>query len=351
MHIGMLPQSSPRAYAFRWWARRILSGGLVLVIILGGIAFLAGSAARANLARRYPAPGRLVDVGGYKLHINCIGHESPTVIMEAGLNDFSVQWALVQNDVARFARVCVYDRAGFGWSEPSPHPRTSASMVDELHTLLINANVEGPYVLVGHSFGGMTMRLYAHHYPDDVAAIVLVDSAHEAQTIRIPALRQAAAQASGQFRTLAWLSACGILALAPESIPALGLPDLALSQYRAILATTRYFETALAETEGLEQSFAEVRAAEITTLGEVPLVVLSRGLRDPLPTLSQVENQQYEQAWQSMQSELVSLSSNSRQIIAAKSGHYIQLQQPGLVSGAIQEVVEAAHKSAEDTRP
>ena len=119
----------------------------------------------------------------------------------------------------------------------------------------------------GGRVSGMIMRLYAHHYPDDVAGMVLVDSAHEAQTIRVPPLRQAAAQVAGQFRTLAWLSACGILALAPENIPARGLPDLVLSQYRAILATSGYFETALAETEGLEQSFAEVRAAGITMLG------------------------------------------------------------------------------------
>jgi len=313
-------------------------------LLLGVVTWWAGISAKSNLAKQFPAPGQLVDVGGYKMHINCVGQGNPTVIMDAGNNDFSVQWALVQPEVAKFARVCVYDRAGFGWSEPSPYARTSMTMVEELHALLVNAQVEGPYVLVGHSFGGMNMRLYAHQYPGEVVGLVLVDSACEEQTIRVGALQKAAEQVLGQFRTLAQLSSFGLLALSPDDIPARGLPDQALAQYRAILATTNYFEMAIAETEALEKSFAEVRAAKMTRLGDVPLSVLSRGLSEPLPGISEADNQQYEQAWQVMQSELAALSSNRQQIIAKESGHYIQLKQPQLVIDAIRELVQAAQR-------
>ena len=111
----------------------------------------------------FPAPGRLVDVGGWRLHLSCTGEarpSQPTVILEAGLGDFSVEWSLVQPGVSRFARVCSYDRAGDGWSDIGPHPRTFRQIVYELHTLLERAGVRGPFVLVGHSYGGWLVRQY-----------------------------------------------------------------------------------------------------------------------------------------------------------------------------------------------
>lgn len=333
-------KAHPIRRRFRWWAGRILLGGAILLLILGALIAWAGASAKDALAKQYPAPGQLVDVGGYKMHLHCTGHGSPTILMDAGNNEFSTTWAAVQPELQQVAQVCVYDRAGFGWSESSPSPRTSETMVKELHTLLVNASVEGPYVLVGHSFGGMNMRLYAQRYPADVAGMVLVDSAHEEQTLRVPAMKNAVAPLLSQFRVLAMMNSLGLLALSPEDIPSRGLPDEALAQYRAILATSHYFETAIAETEALEQSFAEVRAAKITSFGDLPLVVISRGMSDPLPGFSEAEAQQYEQAWQVMQSELVALSTNSRQVIAEQSGHYIQLQQPQLVIEAVVQVVE-----------
>lgn len=136
----------------------------------------------------------------------------------------------------------------------------------------------------------------------------------------------------------------GGLALAPDNIPNRGLPDEALAQYRAILVTTRYFETAIAETESLEKNLTEVRAANVTSLGNIPLIVLSRGVWDPLPGVSEAENQRAWQAWQAMQSELAELSTNSKQVIAEQSGHFIQLQQPQLVIDAIRELVQVTHE-------
>src|ERR1041385_2782618 len=126
----------------------------------------------------FPAPGRLVDVGGWKLHLDCTGEKSssqPTVVLEAGIGDFSVEWSLVQPRLASFARVCSYDRAGDGWSEMGPFPRTYAQIVYELHTLLERAGERGPFVLVGHSYGGWLVRAYRSAYPSDVAGLVLLE--------------------------------------------------------------------------------------------------------------------------------------------------------------------------------
>jgi pimeloyl-ACP methyl ester carboxylesterase len=131
-------------------------------------------------ARRAPEAGRPVDIGGYLLKINCTGNESPTVILEAGLGDVSIEWSRVQPEIAKFARVCSYDRAGYGSSDAGPMPRTSQQIAKELHTLLQNARAP-PYLLVGHSFGGYNVRVFNGNYPDEVTGIVLVDSTQEDQ--------------------------------------------------------------------------------------------------------------------------------------------------------------------------
>jgi pimeloyl-ACP methyl ester carboxylesterase len=125
-----------------------------------------------------PPPGRLVDIGGWRLHLNCTGTPSatrPTVILEAGAGDFSVEWSLVQPGVAKFAHVCSYDRADDGWSDFGPHPRTMHQVVYELHKLLETAGIKPPYVLAGHSYGGWLVRLYRSTYPSEVAGLVLIE--------------------------------------------------------------------------------------------------------------------------------------------------------------------------------
>jgi pimeloyl-ACP methyl ester carboxylesterase len=147
------------------WFKRIGLGFLCLI----GLLLMIGAAYQwisTKLdAKRYPAPGQLVDIGGYKLHLYNAGSGGPAVILDAGLGGFSSSWGLVQPKIAQFTQVVSYDRAGTGWSEPSPFPRTSQQIVRELHTLLQNAHIPKPYILVGHSFGGINVRLYAATYP------------------------------------------------------------------------------------------------------------------------------------------------------------------------------------------
>jgi pimeloyl-ACP methyl ester carboxylesterase len=136
--------------------------------------------------RAYPPPGEMVDLGGHRLHIDCVGQGSPTVILESGLGTMSDDWANVQPEVAKTTRVCAYDRASAGWSEPGPEPRDPRQIAHELHTLLDNAGIDGPYVLVGQSFGGLYVRMYADQYPQQVKSMVLVDASHPRMWTRLP---------------------------------------------------------------------------------------------------------------------------------------------------------------------
>jgi pimeloyl-ACP methyl ester carboxylesterase len=126
-----------------------------------------------------PAPGKLIDLGGHRLHVHCTGKGTPTVVVESGLGDYSFDWILVQNKVAAFTRICTYDRAGYAWSDPGPKPRTFSQINLELHDALAKLGEHAPFLMVGHSYGGPVARNFALTYPQDVAGMVFVDAAHE----------------------------------------------------------------------------------------------------------------------------------------------------------------------------
>src|SRR5437588_6970087 len=151
---------------------------LVGLLLLGLRSQAISSAVDASHS---PPPGKLVDIGGYRLHINCTGTGNPTVILDAGLGETSLDWSKVQPAVARFTRVCSYDRAGYGWSDTGPGPRTSQQIVKELHLLLMHAQISGPYILVAHSLAGSNLPLYAYLYPYEVSGLVLLDATSEHQ--------------------------------------------------------------------------------------------------------------------------------------------------------------------------
>lgn len=257
-----------------------------------------------------------IDVGGRSLAIVRSGSGSPTVILESGLGAESAWWQPVQDAVSRFARVVRFDRAGKGESDPAPTPRTSRDMVADLHTLLANADIPGPYLLVGQSVGGLNVRVYASRYPDEIAGMVLVDSMHEEQ-----------------FATLG--------PMLPPPFP--GEPA-ALTGLRQFWTTDWIDPAKNAEGIDLPASCAQGRA--VTSLGDLPLAVLSADyehapdMRDALPALRQA----WAGRWWDLQSRLAGLSTASTHALVPGSGHFIQRDAPDAVIAAIHQVVEASRR-------
>ncbi len=345
------PQSLGNQGGCLWRAGRFLLIVTGLVLALVAIVLLLGAKAKGDLKAKYPPPGQLVDVGGYRLHIDCQGNGSPTVVLEAGLSETSLMWALVQPQIATMTRVCAYDRAGLGWSDASPKPRTAEIMVDELHTLLKNANIQGPYVMVGHSTGGMLVRYYTHAYPAEVVGMVLVDAQHEEQFLRLSEARQQTvkqsfAQADQSLPLFRVLTTTGIGALVPPIAAMTDNPKLP-SPAREILSALmlsdpRFIVAQTAETDAIFESLAQVQRAHITSLGNIPLIVLYHGINDAgVPGMTPEEDQQW---WQGLQTELAALSPQGKLVQAKQSGHHIQLDQPQVVIDAVQQVLAAVPK-------
>ncbi len=325
-----------------WWAKRIVVGILALIIAVALVGLAYQTLSEARDMRRFPPPGKLVDVGGFRLHIHSIGDGRPAVIFDSGLGDSSLTWFKIQPEVAKFARASSYDRAGYDWSDTSRSPRTSKEIVRELHTLLTNDGIPGPYVLVGHSFGGSNVRLFAHEYPQETAGIVLVDSSHEDQASRFPpSLQQARNEYLKRYQLLSFLSHLGVVrqfVIEPnEKFPATLRPvDIALN------AQTRFLTTLCREMSSLAESATQVRAG--STLPEVPLAVVSAGHEGeaPEPGISPEDSQKMRTVWRELQADLATRTKNSIHFAAAKSSHYIQHDQPDLVVDAIRKVVASA---------
>lgn len=310
---------------------------LTLIVAIG----LAGARAKANLKKKFPPTGQLIDVGGYRLHIDVQGeqHAGPTVVLEAGAGGFGAQWALVQPAVAQFARVVAYDRAGYGWSDPNPAPRHAEMLAQELHALLSTANVPGPYILVGHSLGGVVARQFVRQHPATVAGLVFVDSAHEQQYRRFPSeLVKKLASMQAMFGVMNFLNTLGLQALNPKMIAGDNTgPKELVEVYRALVATNpQHFPTTLAESQA-----AMACTDAPAPLGDVPLVVLSHGLPQDVPMVKPEVNRAYEAVWQIMQAELAALSTQGYRQMVEGAGHNIMIDKPEAVIAAIRAMVVA----------
>jgi pimeloyl-ACP methyl ester carboxylesterase len=284
---------------------------IILLILCAGICGQCAVAQRkTDDMRQISSFEELVDVGGRRLFIKCSGEAntgSPVVLLDAGMGNNSEAWSLVQPQAAQFARVCSYDRAGIGKSDRAPQPRTSQEIVNDLRNLLAKAGIKPPYVLVGHSFGGMNVRLHASQYPKEVAGMVLVDSAHEDEIDRMIAL------------------------LPPE-----------------MLKNAKPEDMIIQSAEGIDfiKSIAQLRTANWHS--DIPLIVLTRGSATFNPNDYAVPSlaPKYEQIRLELQQELVRRSSRGKQIIAEKSGHNIHRDQSELVIDAIRQVVDETKSTA-----
>jgi pimeloyl-ACP methyl ester carboxylesterase len=315
------------------WFRRVARVLLALVLFLVVAGFLYENISEARDRRFNPMPGKLVDVSGYKMHIDCTGEGSPAVILDSGLGDSYISWRAVQPQIAKFTRVCSYDRAGLGYSDSSSRPRTSKVIAEELHALLKAADIAPPYVLVGHSMGGFDARLYASLYRDEVTGMVLVDASHPDQENRFPPeLKNMEGSWRREAEFLAYTMPLGIPRL-------LGLCDED-PVHRAAECNFRTAHTGLEEMKEINQSAAEAAATGL--LGDLPLVVLSHDPDKPSADLPADLAKPTNEAWEKMQEELAHLSTRGTQIIAKNSSHYIQMDRPDLVVEAVHNVVQQA---------
>lgn len=277
-----------------------------------------------------PPPGAVVSVGGHRLHLNCGGQGSPTVILESGLGGNSLDWSRVVPGVAAFTRVCAYDRAGYGWSDMGPLPRTSLRIATELHQLLQSAQVQAPYILVGHSYGGYSVRLFASRYPDETAGLVLVDASHEQQ---FRYLRK-----TGALRHESdWAGSAGGPGI-PENLPA-----EVRAVDRLLVGTDKAARTLESEMRYFQLSAEQTRVYAAST-GGIPVTVLSRGRR---VWPHDEEGDRLEAVWESLQEDLFERLGTSQRI-AADSGHYIQLDEPEIVIDSIHDLLHSVKRDSHD---
>jgi pimeloyl-ACP methyl ester carboxylesterase len=330
------------------WLRRAIRVLITLIVVALVAAFLYQNISETRERRFHPMPGQLVDIGGYKMHIYCTGQGSPTVILDAGMGDSFISWHKVQPEIAKFTRVCSYDRAGLGYSDTSPRPSTSKDFAQELHLLLQNAGITPPYILVGHSMGGFNVRLYAslyrHEAGSEVAGVVLVDSSHPEQQERLPPeLNDLDATWLREQEFFEFTMPFGI----PRLLGFCG-NDAAV---RAVDCNFHSVRESVAELKAISESAAQTAATG--SLGDMPLAVLSHDPDMPQPDLPEDLVKPANDAWQQMQQELAHLSSKGRQVIAKNSGHYIQLDRPDLVIEAVRSLVNQARQPhlAPDPKP
>ena len=333
---------------------------LALFLLLLGAGAIWQGIGSARDRRRYTPPGHLVDLGGYRLHIRPMGEGNPTVVFDSAMGGSCLSWTLVQPEVSTFTQTCSYDRAGFGWSDTGPSPRTVGRVVEELHDLLQRSRIGGPYVLVGHSYGGLAIRLFASRFPEEVAGMVLVDPANPQEWMEPNIDQQRRLDVGGRLsRRAALLARFGIIrllaSLANRWTPQLARASALLigfglikaehegvlaparrlpSQLRSILSAfwtqPKFFRALASQIEFVPEGAAQVSISG--DYGHRPLIVLSA--TNPSP--ERVREQE----------EVAQLSSAGKHVIASDSGHWIPLDQPEVVIAAIREVVDAVRAEA-----
>ncbi len=335
----------------------VLLGTLALPLVAGAVYQIIGT---WRDRRRFPPPGRLVRVNESRMHVHVTGEGTPTVVFESGMGASCLSWTLVQPQVAQFARAVSYDRAGHGWSDPAREPRTARQIAQELRTLLDAAGIPGPYVLVGHSFGGYVNRAFEHMYRNEVVGMVLVDSVHPAEWENPTPEQLRMIEVGLRYAWIAaWLARLGFvrfcLARLARGSPKLGwaaarafgvgtasavqriageirkLPAPILPVVRELWSQPKNFMSLGQHVAALPVSAAQ--AAALSSLRDLPLVVLS-GDHHAAPYID----------WQR---DLAQLSSRGRHLVASDSGHWIHLDHPELVTRAIREVVAAVRSSAQ----
>ena len=288
------------------------------------LTFFTFATVNASDDEPFRPPGRFVNIGFQTMYIDCVGNKSPTILIDVGIAGSSASWYKIAQTLSNNVRTCLYDRAGYGWSDPGRGERTTATIVHELNLLINKAEIPGPFVLVGHSFGGFTARYLAAKFPKNVVGLVLVDSSHPEQIYRLSALD----------KTKQKPLVTGRQNLAPGDFSEFERKWYFLNSSRkatfAQMGELKYFK---------ESAYQVKHSGPIKN---IPVAVLSRGIGQ-LPELSGVS---LENEWQDMQKDLLKLSRNSWHLIVTDSGHEIHREAPNHVIENILKVVNKSKNSA-----
>ncbi|HEY9611879.1 MAG TPA: alpha/beta hydrolase [Allocoleopsis sp.] len=306
------------------------------------------------LEDRKPQPGQLFDVGGYRLHLYVAGEASPTIILDHSLG--GIEGYFLVEELAKLARVCIYDRAGYGWSDRSPHPRTSSQIVAELDTLLTQAGIEPPYILLGNSFGSYNVRLYAHRFPEKVIGMVLTDALHETGMLKMPIQLQALklffisgfvmSTLGSMLGIIRLLRTCGIFELLKPELRQFSKHSL--NSVKRSFCRSKHWITMSREMLNLNNSARQVRVAN--PLGTMPVVSIKATsffkpsfwtLFIPLRGANQLREQ--------MHIDLCNLSTDCLQLQAKRSGHFVWMDEPDVIVDAVKIVLDKVDPSCQHT--
>jgi len=309
---------------------RILAALALICLVIA----LAGASYNALSLRHYRklsgVPGKLYTVNGYPMHLYCTGQGSPAIILDSGLGDDFTIWAKVQPALSEVTRVCSYDRAGFGWSQPQPGLQDANAISAQLHELISAAGIQRPFVLMGHSIAGLYLRSYAAHYPSDLSGLVFVDGATPLQDDRVP--RELVKIQGRQRKEMPWqklLMTVGwyrFKGLCTEVPPGFESDSLWIKADSCVPSQMTAMEN---ELDAEQDSGQETLHAG--PFGSLPTLILSRDPQILAPNWPTEVSKGNAVVWNQMQEEAKALSSNSRRIIAKNSDHYVQVDRPDLV--------------------
>ncbi|WP_260471805.1 alpha/beta hydrolase [Bacillus salinus] len=317
--------------------KKILLGicSFLIFLVAAGVVYEAVSSYIG--VKQSPPPGKLVNVGDFDLHIHKQGSGSPTIILETASGSTANVWNDIPKELAKFTTVVTYDRGGYGWSEKATTERTGENIVKELYTALKKENIEGPYIVAGHSLGGMYTRLFAQTYSDEVEGIVLIDARHEDYSKETNPILLAA----GFDPVLSGYPAKHILTLLKQTgvIRLLNMGNPEMEESINIELRPKFFEAREAELRDMAVTEDAIRNQ---SLGDIPLRILTHGQPEDLTLvgLTQEQSQIMEDVWQQQQEQTLQISSNSQLIVAKNSGHYIIHDEPQLVIDVIKDVVD-----------
>ena len=313
---------------------------VALVLSLGIIGFIYEKNSKRKALEKFPPPGELVEVNDQvNLHMNSQGEGKPIVVIESGVGSWSLAWNKVQKEVSKFATVVTYDRAGLGWSEGGETIRTGEQVNQELYHLLTQTGHSGPYILVGHSMGGLYSQLFANRYPDEIAGMVLVDTRPPGFEEEFPALKEDYINQANQMKYYKFLSTFGIVRLLTDGATHPAYTEAEREINGAIGFQGKAFDAIRREIEAMEAIDQEVAAIKDQSF--IPTTVITHGIAEDFSALglTKDQNEQIETSWQSYQKNLANSFDKNKLIVAEDSKHNIMLEQPEVIIEAIKQMV------------